>query len=121
VQLELPGLSASNRYTVSLFVPKARIVPSFPACLVVIGVAAAVLDEAPLVDWPYGPPLPAEEDVLAEVDGVLAGAEAALDLLLLPQPAIASATATGTTAAAPALYMGTSHRFRRRSLSQDVI
>jgi hypothetical protein len=49
-QLELPPLSASNRYTVSRFGPAARIVPSFE-CLVVTstvwaaGAAALVVDE----------------------------------------------------------------------------
>jgi hypothetical protein len=59
--------------------------------LVVIIATAAELDAAPLVEW-VDRPLDADDDVLEDGDAALVE----LLLLLLPQPAMASASAIGT-------------------------
>jgi hypothetical protein len=68
--------------------------------------AAGAEPEAELVlDWAEAPP--DEDGVLAVLDVVLPGAEAALELLLLlPQPAITTAVAIGTRAASRFLCTG---------------
>lgn len=81
--------------------------------MVVTSADAVVLDPDALVDWPYGP-LAAGDDVLADVDGVLAGCDAALELLLLlPQPAMTVANAINASEASPGLCMGTSQHSGR--------
>jgi hypothetical protein len=63
--------------------------------LVVISAAGAELEAGLLVDGPYA---------LPEEDGVLAGADAAFELLLLlPQPAITSARTISMAEATPVL------------------
>src|SRR5437588_7549379 len=82
VQLDVPPLSASNRYTVSFLLPKARTVPSLPTCLVVTSAAVGAFDDE------------------------LLGADAGpgLVLLLEPQSAMTSAATIGV-ATAPILRM----------------
>ena len=80
--------------------------PSLPCCLVLISAVDAALDAEVLVDRPY-PPLAAEDDVLVEV----AGALAELLLLLPPQPAITTATATAITARTRRFRISSSQHF----------
>src|SRR5947209_19978682 len=76
VHLDVDPLSASNRYTVSLSLPKARMVPSFPECFVVIttaaGFAVAASAGAPVELW------------LGDAVGVALAVADEVELLLLP-------------------------------------
>jgi hypothetical protein len=78
--------------------------------LVVISAAGAADDAAVVLDWPYGR-FAADDDVLTEAADVPEEGDAALVelLLLLPQPAIATASAIGMAAATSAFGIGSSH------------
>jgi hypothetical protein len=88
VQRELPGLSASNMYTVSRFGPYARIIPSLLSRLVVISATEVTPAEVPLVDEPYGPLAAADDDTVPALEPL--ARETALGLLAPPQPAASS-------------------------------
>jgi hypothetical protein len=75
-------------YTVSFFGPKARMVPSLPCRLVVMS-AALVVEPDELLPLPYSE---------LELAWLLFLLVELLLLLLLPQPAIRTATSTGVIA-----------------------